>query len=72
MHVILFAGLMLGLFTTGMDTQTNKYDAPIPQKCATFHDRYDYRNKEFCMAWIAEHKAAVVDIRSEFRRLAAQ
>lgn len=31
------------------------YDAPVPQKCATFHERYDVKNRAFCDAWMKQH-----------------
>jgi hypothetical protein len=31
------------------------YDAPVPQRCATFQDRYDVANRAWCEDWTARH-----------------
>ena len=50
--IILIFGLLFGAV---LKDEEPKYDAPIPERCATFDARYDIDNKDFCDHWMLEH-----------------
>ena len=56
----IFAALWLGAvaLSTGsaIDRNLARFDAPVPQRCATFDARYSAYNRSFCDAWRVEHR----------------
>ena len=45
---VIYGGLHNELLNDG-------FDAPIPDRCASFERAHDLDNREFCKAWRAEH-----------------
>jgi hypothetical protein len=53
LHLILAVWIGAG-YIKALDNQAI-YDAPVPQRCATFDSRYSVDNREFCDQWMNEH-----------------
>ena len=57
--MFILAGIFYAItLSLGSTISANLYDAPIPDRCATFDQRYDSTNgnTEFCRAWFKEHR----------------
>lgn len=44
------------LFGWGISGWPHRYDAPIPQRCATADVRFTSVNKDWCDAWFDDHR----------------
>lgn len=51
-----FAVLYVAIFAAGVSGEVARFDAPMPQRCATFEQRYDPANRAFCDKWRVEHR----------------